>query len=89
MKDIKASTRKYKANFIVRKDEDGIFCAADLEQGIFADGKTEKELWEDILEAVECYFDIKRREDGIQLFHKKASYNICVLLSLKTPVIII
>ncbi|WP_174590557.1 hypothetical protein [Methanocella conradii] len=58
MKDIKASTREYKANFIVRKDEDGISCAADLEQGIFADGKTEKELWEDILEAVECYFDI-------------------------------
>ncbi|AFD00267.1 hypothetical protein Mtc_1514 [Methanocella conradii HZ254] len=37
MKDIKASTREYKANFIVRKDEDGISCAADLEQEIFAD----------------------------------------------------
>jgi predicted RNase H-like HicB family nuclease len=50
--------KKYQANFIVKVDEDGIFCAADLEQGIFADGKTKEELMEDIREAVECHFDV-------------------------------
>jgi len=50
--------KQYHANFVVTKDEDGIFCAADLDQGIFADGKTEKELWDDIREAVECHFDV-------------------------------
>ena len=49
---------KHYANFVVTKDEDGIFCAADLEQGIFADGKTKKELMDDIKEAVECHFDV-------------------------------
>jgi len=50
--------KKYRANFIVEVDEDGILCAADLEQGIFADGKTKEELLEDIREAVECHFDV-------------------------------
>lgn len=50
--------KKYRANFIVKVDEDGILCAADLEQGIFADGKTKEELMEDIREAVECHFDV-------------------------------
>jgi len=50
--------KKYRANFIVKKDEDGVLCAADLEQGIFADGKTKEELMEDIREAVECHFDV-------------------------------
>jgi predicted RNase H-like HicB family nuclease len=50
--------KKFQANFIVRKDEDGILCAADLDQGIFADGKTKDELMADIREAVECHFDV-------------------------------
>lgn len=53
---------KHHANFIVTKDEDGILCAADMEQGIFADGKTERELMEDIREAVECHFDLSPEE---------------------------
>lgn len=54
--------KEYHANFVVKKDEDGVFCAADLDQGIFADGKTEKELWEDIREAVECHFNISHED---------------------------
>lgn len=50
--------KRYRASFVVRKDEDGILCAADLDQGIFADGKTKEELMEDIREAVECHFDV-------------------------------
>jgi len=50
--------KKFKANFIVEKDEDGILCATDLEQGIFADGKTDEELMADIREAIECHFNI-------------------------------
>lgn len=50
--------KKYRANFVVERDEDGILCAADLEQGIFADGRTIEELKADILEAVECHFNI-------------------------------
>jgi predicted RNase H-like HicB family nuclease len=50
--------KKYRANFVVMKDEDGILCAADLDQGIFADGKTKEELMADIREAVECHFDV-------------------------------
>jgi predicted RNase H-like HicB family nuclease len=53
---------KHHANFIVTKDEDGILCAADMEQGIFADGKTERELMVDIKEAVECHFDVVPEE---------------------------
>jgi len=33
-----------------------------MEQGIFADGKTERELMEDIREAVECHFDLAPEE---------------------------
>lgn len=54
--------KKHQANFVVTKDEDGILCAADLEQGIFADGRTERELVEDIKEAVECHFDVSPEE---------------------------
>jgi len=50
--------KKFRANFIVKKDEDGILCAADLGQGIFADGKTKDKLMADIREAVECHFDV-------------------------------
>jgi len=50
--------KKFKANFIIEKDEDGVLCAVDLEQGIFADGKTYEELMADIREAVECHFNI-------------------------------
>jgi predicted RNase H-like HicB family nuclease len=50
--------KKHPANFIVEVDEGGILCAADLEQGIFADGKTKEELLEDIREAVESHFDV-------------------------------
>jgi hypothetical protein len=54
--------KEYHANFVVVKDEDGVLCAADMDQGIFADGKNEKELWDDIREAVECHFDVSPEE---------------------------
>ncbi|MGA9139431.1 MAG: hypothetical protein WBZ29_04350 [Methanocella sp.] len=50
--------KKYHANFIVKVDEDGILCAADMEQGIFTDGMTKEELMKNIHEAVECHFDV-------------------------------
>lgn len=52
------SRKKYRANFIVTKDKKGILCAADMEQGIFTDGKTKEEFIENIHEAVEVAFDI-------------------------------
>jgi predicted RNase H-like HicB family nuclease len=59
--------KKYRANFVVKKDEDGILCAADLEQGIFADGKTKEELMKDIREAVECHFEVSPEKVDVEV----------------------
>jgi predicted RNase H-like HicB family nuclease len=49
-----------KATFLVLEDEDGHLSAADMEQGIFTDGRDEEELMENINRAVECHFNVPR-----------------------------
>jgi predicted RNase H-like HicB family nuclease len=62
--------KQFKANFEVIKDEDGFFCAADMKQGIFTDGKDMEELESNMKEAVECYFDVPYTEVDIQVVYK-------------------
>jgi predicted RNase H-like HicB family nuclease len=56
-----------KANFHVLEDEDGFLCAADMEQGIFTDGKDEEELQKNINEAVECHFNVPHDKVSITI----------------------
>jgi predicted RNase H-like HicB family nuclease len=50
--------KKYRANFTVTKDRNGVLCAADMNQGIFTDGKNKEDLINNIREAVEVHFDV-------------------------------
>lgn len=57
----------FKAAFQVIQDEDGYLCAADMEQGIFADGNDEEELINSINEAVECHFNVPHTKVSITI----------------------
>jgi predicted RNase H-like HicB family nuclease len=63
-------TKRYRADFEVIKDEEGYLCAADKKQMIFTDGKSKKELEENIRDAVECYFEVPHTEVDIQIIYK-------------------
>jgi len=56
-----------KATFEIIKDEDGYLCAADMEQGIFTDGRDEEELIKNINDAVECHFNVPHTNVSIIL----------------------
>lgn len=56
-----------KAIFEVIEDEDGYLCAADMDQGIFTDGKDEEELIKNINDAVECHFSVPHSEVSITI----------------------
>jgi predicted RNase H-like HicB family nuclease len=56
-----------KATFQVLQDEDGYLCAAEMEQGIFTDGKDEEELLKNINEAVECHFNVPHNKVSITI----------------------
>jgi len=60
-------TVSLKATFQVLQDEDGYLCAADMEQGIFTDGRDEEELLENINEAVECHFNVPHDKVSITI----------------------
>jgi predicted RNase H-like HicB family nuclease len=57
----------YKATFEIARDEDGFLCAADMEQGIFTDGKDEEELMRNINDAVECHFNVPHSQVSINV----------------------
>lgn len=57
----------YSATFNVHVDKDGYLCAADMDQGIFTDGKDREELIENIHEAVECHFDVPFEQVNIKI----------------------
>jgi predicted RNase H-like HicB family nuclease len=58
---------RYKASFEIARDEDGFLCAADMEQGIFTDGKDEEELMRNINDAVECHFNVPHSQVSISV----------------------
>jgi predicted RNase H-like HicB family nuclease len=62
-----ADMASLKATFQVIQDEDGYLCAADMEQGIFTDGKDDEELLKNINEAVECHFNVPHNKVSITI----------------------
>jgi predicted RNase H-like HicB family nuclease len=64
---VAAEMASLKATFQVLQDEDGYLCAADMEQGIFTDGRDEEELLKNINEAVECHFNVPHNKVSITI----------------------
>ncbi len=64
---IDGMVKKFSATFNVQVDEDGYLCAADMDQGIFTDGKDREELLRNINEAVECHFDVPHDQVNIRI----------------------
>lgn len=62
--------KRFHANFEVIRDEEGNLCAADKRQMIFTDGRNEKELIENIRDALECYFEVSVDEIDYNLVYK-------------------
>jgi predicted RNase H-like HicB family nuclease len=54
-----------RATFEIVRDEDGYLCAADMEQGIFTDGRDEEDLMKNINDAVECHFGVPHGQVSI------------------------
>ena len=64
---IDGMVKKFSATFNVHIDKDGYLCAADMDQGIFTDGKDKEELLKNINEAVECHFDVPHDQVNIRI----------------------
>jgi|WetSurMetagenome_2_1015567.scaffolds.fasta_scaffold148184_3 predicted RNase H-like HicB family nuclease len=64
---IDSMAKKFSATFKIDVDKDGYFCAADMDQGIFTDGKDREELLRNIDEAVECHFDVPHDQVNIRI----------------------
>jgi predicted RNase H-like HicB family nuclease len=64
---ISGMAKRFSATFNVHVDKDGYLCAADMDQGIFTDGKDREELLRNINEAVECHFDVPHDQVNIRI----------------------
>lgn len=51
----------------IYKDEDGVWCAAGVDHRIYTFGKTWNRLWNNIRDAVECYFEVPYTDVNIIL----------------------